>query len=45
MTRLGLTLYVVASMAFFLDFLDLIVRLYLRREHTPRSRGSVASPT
>ena len=44
MSRLGLTLYILASTAFFLDLVDLLVRLYLRREHTSRFTG-LASPT
>jgi cellulose synthase/poly-beta-1,6-N-acetylglucosamine synthase-like glycosyltransferase len=43
--RLGFTLYLLASTAFFLDLVDLLVRLYLRREHTSRYRGVLAAPT
>jgi cellulose synthase/poly-beta-1,6-N-acetylglucosamine synthase-like glycosyltransferase len=43
--NLGLTLYILASTAFFLDLVDLLVRLYLRREHTARYRGLLAAPT
>jgi cellulose synthase/poly-beta-1,6-N-acetylglucosamine synthase-like glycosyltransferase len=45
MSRLGLTLYILASTAFFLDLVDLLVRLYLRREHTSRFTGLIAAPT
>jgi cellulose synthase/poly-beta-1,6-N-acetylglucosamine synthase-like glycosyltransferase len=42
----GITLYILASTAFFLDLVDLLVRLYLRREHTSRYRGGLmAAPT
>jgi cellulose synthase/poly-beta-1,6-N-acetylglucosamine synthase-like glycosyltransferase len=44
MNKFGLTLYILASTAFFLDFVDLLVRLYLRREHTSRFTG-IAAPT
>jgi cellulose synthase/poly-beta-1,6-N-acetylglucosamine synthase-like glycosyltransferase len=43
--RFGLTLYIVASTAFFLDLIDLLVRLYLRREHTSRYSGVLSAPT
>jgi len=45
MSGLGLTLYILASTAFFLDLLDLLVRLYLRREHTARFSSGLPPPT
>lgn len=45
MGKIGFTLYILASTAFFLDLIDLLVRLYLRREHTARYRGLLPSPT
>jgi len=41
----SLGLYVLASLPFFLDFVDLLLRLYLRREHTLPHKLSGAAAT
>jgi cellulose synthase/poly-beta-1,6-N-acetylglucosamine synthase-like glycosyltransferase len=40
-----LTIYILASFAFFLDLVDLVVRLYLRRQQTAGLLGARAAPT
>jgi len=42
---MNLGLYVLASLVFLLDLVDLMVRLYLRRQHTSRLSPGQVSPT
>jgi cellulose synthase/poly-beta-1,6-N-acetylglucosamine synthase-like glycosyltransferase len=43
--NLSIGLYVLATLPFFLDFIDLLLRLYLRREHTLKLRRSASPAT
>lgn len=43
--RFSVSLYLLASISFFLDLIDVLVRLYLRSDHTAGSFSATVSPT
>src|SRR5438270_6736506 len=44
-SQFNLGVYVLATLTFFVDLIDVLIRLYLRREHTLSAVAGLASPT